>query len=65
MSTFKLRAALKLCIDLFFAEWCVTLFSTTNSISNRNSRYFTKLKMKIQKETYTGIGTGYILVTKA
>ena len=52
LSKFKLRAALKLCIDLFFAEWCWTLFSSTNSIINRSSRYFTNLKMKIRKETF-------------
>ena len=53
LSKFKLRAALKLCIDLFFAEWCWTLFSSTNSIINRSSRYFTSLKLKIRKETFT------------
>ena len=53
MSKFKLRAALKLCIDLFLAEWCWTLFSSTNSIINRSSRYFTNLKLKIRKETFT------------
>ena len=53
LSEFKLRAALKLCIDLFFAEWCWTLFSSTNSIINRSSRYFTSLKLKIRKETFT------------
>ena len=53
LSKFKLRAALKLCIDLFFDEWCWTLFSSTNSIINRSSRYFTNLKMKIKTETFT------------
>lgn len=53
LSKFKLRAALKLCIDLFFAEWCWTLFSSTNSIINRSNRYFTNLKMRIKKETFT------------
>ena len=53
LSKFKLRAALKLCIDLFFAEWCWTLFSSTNSIINRSNRYFTSLKLKIRKETFT------------
>ena len=53
LSKFKLRAALKLCINLFFAEWCWTLFSSTNSIFNRSSRYFTNLKMKVRHETFT------------
>ena len=53
LSKFKLQAALKLCIDLFFAEWCWTLFSSSNSIINRSSRYFTNLKMRIRRETFT------------
>ena len=52
MSKFKLRAALKLCIDLFFAEWCWTLFSSSNSIINRSRHYFTRLKMSLRKETF-------------
>ena len=52
LSEFKLRAALKLCIDLFFAEWCWTLFSSTNSIINRSRHYFTRLKMSLRKETF-------------
>ena len=53
LSHFKLHAALKLCIDLFFAEWCWTLFSSSNSIINRSRNYFTRLKMRLRKETFT------------
>lgn len=50
---FKFGAALELCLDLFFAELCMKIFDTRNTILTEANRYLTHLKMTIRKETYT------------